>query len=314
MPLVVAMSEIPPEKVNKRGSTERGAPGALSTTFFRATRDAPDAPTAALNRYEGGGTSRYSAAHFHEVDQFQIIMEGSGEFGRHHVEPYYVHFSRAYTPYGPLQSDKDTGWGFIVLRSRLDSGAQRFPYSLEKLKQIPDRKPWQVTTKVSFPAATEGVAVQDVPEIRDEQGLFTRTITMASNARTMAPDPAVGDGQYVVVVKGSLIYEEKEREAPTVVFTKRDEPAFEIHAGAQGLEAVIMNFPKVTSREVEDTARAPAAGFKTLQCALCAFVYDEEAGLPDEGIPPGTRWEDVPENWSCPDCSATKSEFYMIEI
>jgi rubredoxin len=307
------MSEIPPEKVNRRGSTDRGAPGALSTTFFRATRDTPDAPTAALNRYEGG-ESRYSAAHFHEVDQFQIIMEGSGEFGRHHVEPYVVHFSRAYTPYGPLQSDKVTGWGFIVLRSRFDSGAQRFPWSLEKLKQIPNRKPWQVTTRIGFPAQNGDVSVQDIPEIKDEQGLFTRTTAMAPNARMTAPDPSVGDGQYVVVVKGSLIHENKERHAPTVVFTRRDEPAFEIHAGAQGLEAVIMNFPKIAAREVEHIAHAPAAGFKTLQCALCAFVYDEEAGMPDEGIPPRTRWEDVPETWSCPDCSATKGEFYMIEI
>ena len=231
MSLVVAMTDIPPERVNKPGNNLPGSPGALSTTFFRATRDAPDAPTAALNRYTG---ARLSNAHFHEVDQFQIIMEGSGEFGRHHVEPFYVHFSRAYTPYGPLLSDKDTGWGFIVLRSRFDSGAQRFPWALEKLKQIPDRKPWQVTTKVSFPTLTAGVAVQEVPEIKDEQGLFTRTITMAPNARTMAPDPALGDGQYVVVVKGSLLYEGKLREAPTVVFTRRDEPAFEMQAGASG--------------------------------------------------------------------------------
>ncbi|HUF81483.1 MAG TPA: rubredoxin [Burkholderiales bacterium] len=51
-----------------------------------------------------------------------------------------------------------------------------------------------------------------------------------------------------------------------------------------------------------------------MQCLLCAFVYDEEAGLPEEGIAPGTRWEDVPETWSCPDCSATKRDFVMVEI
>src|SRR5688572_1700770 len=129
MPRVVAYTEIPENKINVRGSSEGGAPAALSSTFFRASRDTPDAPTAALNRYEGG-ESRYSAAHFHEVDQFQVIMEGSGEFGRHKVEPYYVHFSRAHTPYGPLQSHKETGWGFIVMRSRFDPGAQRFPDSL----------------------------------------------------------------------------------------------------------------------------------------------------------------------------------------
>jgi rubredoxin len=225
-----------------------------------------------------------------------------------------VHFSRAYTPYGPLQSDKDTGWAFMVLRSRLDSGAQRFPQSLEKLKTIPNRQPWQVTTDVSFPEKSAVVNVKDIPEIQDEQGLLTRTVTLAANARTMSPDPSLGDGQYVVVVKGSLMHENKERVAPAVVFLKRDEPAFEIVAGAQGLDAIILNFPKVQAREAEDKPRAPAAGFKTYQCLLCAFVYDEAAGLPDEGIAPGTRWADVPDTWSCPDCSATKTDFDMIEI
>ncbi|HZM43849.1 MAG TPA: rubredoxin [Burkholderiales bacterium] len=47
---------------------------------------------------------------------------------------------------------------------------------------------------------------------------------------------------------------------------------------------------------------------------MCAFVYDEAAGLPDEGIQPGTRWADVPETFGCPDCSATKADFEMIEL
>jgi hypothetical protein len=62
MPTVVAMGEIPPERVNRPGSTGSGSPGAKNTTFFRASTAKPDAPTAALNRYEGCGQSRYSAA------------------------------------------------------------------------------------------------------------------------------------------------------------------------------------------------------------------------------------------------------------
>lgn len=313
MPQVMALSEIPPNKVNQRGSNAPGSPGAISTTFFRATPDTPDAPTAAINRYPGEGKAKISAAHFHEVDQFQVIMDGSGNFGRHPVKPYCIHFSRAYTPYGPLQADKSTGWAFMVLRSRRDSGAQRFPQSVEKLKQIPDRQPWQITTQAKFPARASDVNVQEVPEIRDDQGLFTHTVSMRTNARMTAPDPTVGDGQYVVVVKGSLVYESKERQAPAVVFIKRDEPAFEIVAGAHGLDAIVMNFPKVRPR-MEEKASGPAGGYKTLQCMLCSFIYDEEAGWPEEGIPPGTRWEDVPETWTCPDCSAGKSDFDMIEI
>ena len=37
---------------------------------------------------------------------------------------------------------------------------------------------------------------------------------------------------------------------------------------------------------------------------VCGFIYDEELGLPDEGIAPGTRWDEIPEDWSCPDCGA----------
>jgi len=50
------------------------------------------------------------------------------------------------------------------------------------------------------------------------------------------------------------------------------------------------------------------------RCVICDFVYDEALGMPDEGIAPGTRWEDVPDTWSCPDCGAPKAEFQMVEV
>ena len=53
---------------------------------------------------------------------------------------------------------------------------------------------------------------------------------------------------------------------------------------------------------------------KTYMCLICGFIYDEAAGLPEEGIPPGTKWEDVPMNWTCPECGARKDDFEMVEI
>lgn len=44
-------------------------------------------------------------------------------------------------------------------------------------------------------------------------------------------------------------------------------------------------------------------------CSVCGYVYDEAKGIPDAGIAPGTRWEDLPEDWVCPLCGATKAEF-----
>ena len=48
---------------------------------------------------------------------------------------------------------------------------------------------------------------------------------------------------------------------------------------------------------------------KKYQCGMCGFVYDEKLGRPEDDLNPGTRWEDVPETWTCPDCSAVKSDF-----
>ena len=53
---------------------------------------------------------------------------------------------------------------------------------------------------------------------------------------------------------------------------------------------------------------------KTWICTVCGFIYEEEKGWPDDGIAPGTRWEDVPENWACPECGVTKAEFEMVEF
>jgi rubredoxin len=59
---------------------------------------------------------------------------------------------------------------------------------------------------------------------------------------------------------------------------------------------------------------AKAAANKTWMCLVCGWIYDEAEGVPDDGIAPGTRWEDVPTNWTCPDCSARKEDFEMVEI
>ncbi len=53
---------------------------------------------------------------------------------------------------------------------------------------------------------------------------------------------------------------------------------------------------------------------KKWQCMVCGFIYDEELGLPDEGVAPGTRWDEMPEDWSCPDCGVSKEDFEMIEL
>jgi rubredoxin len=45
------------------------------------------------------------------------------------------------------------------------------------------------------------------------------------------------------------------------------------------------------------------------QCRYCSHVYDERLGDPDSGIAPGTRFDDIPDDWQCPDCGAGKADY-----
>jgi len=52
---------------------------------------------------------------------------------------------------------------------------------------------------------------------------------------------------------------------------------------------------------------------KRFLCAVCGFIYDPALGLPDEGIPPGTAFEAIPDDWICPECGMSKAEFTELE-
>jgi rubredoxin len=60
--------------------------------------------------------------------------------------------------------------------------------------------------------------------------------------------------------------------------------------------------------------REETMAYKTLICVVCGYVYDEATGDPDHGLAPGTRWEDVPDDWACPDCDVGKDQFEMVAV
>ena len=278
--------------------------------------DQLELPHATLNGHEPGGY--FLETHYHERDQFQVAIDGSFTIGRHLLTPYSVHFTRAYTPYGPLVS-QGQAFSFMVLRAHRDPGARRMPKSRELLRQVVDRRPWQISQPVSFPPpearpASTDVLLNQVPNIQDDQGLAVYTLVVKPNAKAIAPDPTRTDGQYLIVVKGSFWHDDKEHKAIGLVFVTPQEGPYEIHAGAEGLEALVLNYPEVKPRAADGWQPPAAVGFKKWHCVLCGFDYDEALGLPSEGLPAGTRWKDVPDTWQCPDCSATKSDFQMVEV
>ena len=52
---------------------------------------------------------------------------------------------------------------------------------------------------------------------------------------------------------------------------------------------------------------------RKFQCTVCGYIYEPELGDPDSGIAPGTAFENIPEDWSCPVCGVNKEDFALFE-
>jgi rubredoxin len=296
----------------KGGKKQREIPGggtAWRTEFIKPPEGVVDHPMAFLAE---GTPHRVIKPHFHEVDQFQVIVSGGGVIGKHELALNAVHFSRAHTPYGPLTGDHQ-GVGFLTLRAHWDPGAQYLPDKKEKLVAVPDRKPWQCTELPKFEGNAD-VNVHAFAEIKDERGLGAWSIKLAPGASMAGPDASNGNGQYLIVTKGSLHYEGKEYKSISIGFTKPHEGSFPIVAGPEGVEALILNYPRLETAKAIVPQASKSKAFRVWQCLLCSFSYDEAQGMPDDGIAAGTRWEDVPDTWICPDCGTSKGDFEMAVV
>ena len=52
---------------------------------------------------------------------------------------------------------------------------------------------------------------------------------------------------------------------------------------------------------------------KIYECKICGHLYSEADGDPLRGVPPGTKWQDLPDDWTCPDCGSGKDSFVIFE-
>lgn len=72
--------------------------------------------------------------------------------------------------------------------------------------------------------------------------------------------------------------------------------------------------PSKENATPSSTAASGGGPLTQWECIVCGWIYDEAKGWPDDGIAAGTRWEDVPSDWLCPDCGVGKEDFEMIEV
>ena len=185
--------------------------------------------------------------HFHRVDQFQVGMAGGGRMGKHPLQPVAAHYTDSFTPYGPIVASSE-GITFYTLRVKSDPGAQYMPGSRDKMERRAGRG---ITC---FTGLTEGKpgrpvdsAVVESPLPPHQDGLAAFTLRVPPGAQVEGPDPRPSGGQYYIVVNGSLLLDGEELPARSLIFVSADETAPWVGAGAAGLEALVVQFPREES-------------------------------------------------------------------
>jgi len=112
-----------------------------------------------------------------------------------------------------------------------------------------------------------------------------------------------------------------------IIFIQRrqkDDPGFQYVQPLPGTQAGFNQLPveRTPTNEQRGTQADPSKPTKNSrggplrrwECSVCGFIYDEAIGWPEDGIVAGTAWEDIPDDWSCPDCGVAKADFSMVDI
>lgn len=183
--------------------------------------------------------------HFHEFDQFQVFVSGSARLGKKAADPITVQFAGAHTPYGPIVAG-DEGVEYFTLRKRWDPGAKYMPQMREHLVRGRQRQSVvsDVTVSHEQALASRTDATVDTLIGPEDDGLLAAVLRLGPGGRAKTPDASDGDGQYHVVVNGSLAHQDAELPRWSCQFAFPDEGAVPVTAGPTGVELLVLRFPK----------------------------------------------------------------------
>jgi hypothetical protein len=216
----------------------------LGTTRYNMAPGMPDPdadalfPMAFLVEQDPGTTAN---AHYHQQDQFQLVVGGYGTLGLHEVRPTTVHFTGAHTAYGPIKASQDEGVWYFTLRNGFDPGARfmTMPENRAALRTIPGRHHRE---SVAGPL-TAPTAVTETLLGPDPDGMTAWRYSVGPGEAIVGADPAAGRGQYWVVTGGSAVQDSETLPKLSCAFVFPDDAPFEAAGGPDGLEIIAMQFP-----------------------------------------------------------------------
>jgi len=229
------------------------------TTFIgenRMTRDAnapepADAtlfPMAFLVEKEPGAVVH---PHFHRADQYQVVVAGGGRLGRHALHGVEVHYTDAYSAYGPIVAAED-GIAWFTLRNAWDPGARYMTSARAELRaaRAEHYQHREAVAGAIHPLSDAALATLAEATCQPvlgpgPDGLATWHCKLPPSAELFGPDPTTGGGQFWIVLAGRLSTGGSALLPPrSCTFVAPDDAALSVQAGTGGAEALCLQFPR----------------------------------------------------------------------
>jgi hypothetical protein len=188
--------------------------------------------------------------HFHQADQYQVVVQGSGRLGLHDIASVAVHYTDAYSAYGPIVAAEE-GVAWFTLRNAWDPGARYMPAHRRQLREARAKYRHREATCGPLPPLTDtelagltalqgGAVIAETPD-----GLGTWRYTVPALGSVTGPAPSTGGGQFWLVSAGSASVAGGSLLPPqSCVFVAPEDAAACLTAGPMGADLICMQFPK----------------------------------------------------------------------
>jgi hypothetical protein len=188
--------------------------------------------------------------HFHEVEQFQVFFEGEGQMGRTDgkLGPAVVHYTDAYTGYGPITASQQ-GLSYFALRPRKDPGAIYLHKEGYREKLRPSKKrhfsiPFVKSTQAVLGSLEKPVVepLFDNSHYSLDDGLSACLVRLGPNQSFTIQSNIQNGGQYLVNLQGVLKYADRDFAELSVFFSEPDDLSFMVVSGSAGAEFLVLQF------------------------------------------------------------------------
>ncbi len=233
------------EQANRRHLTLTNGTGYWRSDLILSTENDSPAPQAFLIQQDPNTVIR---PHFHVQNQFQVVAEGGGTLGRHTVAPIQVHYASRHTGYGPITAGSQ-GLSYFTLRAVTTPYAYFLPESRDQMLSLPKRNLFGHAFALSSAQtlrARKEVAIETIIE-QQPDGVAAWLLRLPPSAKFVLSEQAEGADRFYLVGEGVMVARSERLPRFATAFVSADERGFELVAGEQGLEALVLQFPAMQS-------------------------------------------------------------------